>query len=127
VQTAWTVALKTGFVSVSAEASSASTTAAISDALTRVQVTGASSGIGKATALKFANAGARIVCADLKSVGLEEEINKDHGADRAVFVTCDVTKEDQVQNLIQEAVGFGGRLDCKQSHPSTLLPCLLAR
>ncbi|CAK4032568.1 Hypothetical predicted protein [Lecanosticta acicola] len=74
-------------------------------------ITGASSGLGKATALKFANAGARIVCADLKSIGLEESICSEHGAHRATFVKCDVTKEEDVKNLVEEAVKFGGRLD----------------
>lgn len=74
-------------------------------------ITGASSGLGKATAFKFAAAGARIVCADLKSVGVEDELNSKHGPNTAIFVACDVTKEDQIQNLIQEAVQFGGRLD----------------
>ncbi|KAI5370784.1 Putative short-chain dehydrogenase/reductase SDR, NAD(P)-binding domain superfamily [Septoria linicola] len=74
-------------------------------------ITGASSGLGKATAFKFAAAGARIVCADLKSVGIEDEINAKHGSNTATFVTCDVTKEDQIQNMIRDAVKFGGRLD----------------
>lgn len=74
-------------------------------------ITGASSGLGKATAIRFANAGARLVCADLQSTGVEDEINKQHGADRAIFVKCDVTREIDVQNLIQRAVEFGGRLD----------------
>ena len=74
-------------------------------------VTGASSGLGKATALKFAASGARVVCADLRSIGLEHEIRSQHGNDRAVFVNCDVTKEDEVRSLMQAAVKFGGRLD----------------
>lgn len=74
-------------------------------------VTGASSGLGKATALRFADQGARIVCADLKSVGLEDELTSKHGKDAAIFIKCDVTKEDEIKNLIKEAVAFGGRLD----------------
>jgi NAD(P)-dependent dehydrogenase (short-subunit alcohol dehydrogenase family) len=74
-------------------------------------ITGASSGIGKATALKFANSGAKIVCADLKSTGTEDEINAQHGKDRATFVACDVTDEKQIENLVKEAVAWGGRLD----------------
>lgn len=74
-------------------------------------VTGGSSGLGRATCLKFANSGARIVVADLKSAGVEDEITAQHGKSSATFVPCDVTKEDQVKSLIQEAVKFGGRLD----------------
>ncbi|KAL3603123.1 hypothetical protein FPOAC2_07440 [Fusarium poae] len=74
-------------------------------------ITGASSGLGKGIALTFAASGARIVCADLKSVGVEQEITAKHGENTAIFVKCDVTKEGEIQHLIQEAVRFGGRLD----------------
>lgn len=74
-------------------------------------ITGASSGIGKATALRFANSGARVVCADLKSSGVEDEIVKKHGDGRATFTQCDVTQESQIENLVHEAVKWGGRLD----------------
>lgn len=74
-------------------------------------ITGASSGLGKATALKFANAGARIVCADLKSSGVEDEIIAQHGEDSATFVTCNVAEESQIRSLVAEAVKWGGRLD----------------
>lgn len=74
-------------------------------------ITGGSSGIGKATALRFANSGARIIIADLKTGGTEDEINKAHGADRATFIKCDVTEESDIESLIQQAVKWGGRLD----------------
>ena len=74
-------------------------------------VTGASSGLGSATAIKFANSGARIVCADLKSSGVEDKLREAHGAESATFIACDVTKEDQIKSLVQAAVEFGGRLD----------------
>ena len=74
-------------------------------------ITGGSSGLGRATCLKFAASGARIIVADLKSSSVEDEITAQHGKDAAIFVPCDVTKEDQIKSLIQEAVKFGGRLD----------------
>ncbi|KAK5124913.1 hypothetical protein LTR85_001103 [Meristemomyces frigidus] len=74
-------------------------------------ITGASSGLGKATAIRFANSGARVVCADLKSAGVETEITSKHGEDSATFVECNVTDEAQIESLIKEAVKFGGRLD----------------
>lgn len=74
-------------------------------------ITGASSGLGRATAIRFANSGARIVCADLKSAEVESEITTQHGKDAATFVKCDVTDESQIQDLITEAVKWGGRLD----------------
>ena len=74
-------------------------------------ITGASSGLGKATAIRFADSGARIVCADIKSSGVETEITSKHGKDSATFVACNVTDEAEIENLVKEAVKFGGRLD----------------
>ncbi|KAK4549337.1 hypothetical protein LTR36_006334 [Oleoguttula mirabilis] len=74
-------------------------------------VTGASSGLGKATAVRFADSGARVICADLKSAGVETEITSKHGDGSATFIVCDVTDESQIENLVKEAVKFGGRLD----------------
>ncbi|KAK3073585.1 hypothetical protein LTR53_004684 [Teratosphaeriaceae sp. CCFEE 6253] len=74
-------------------------------------ITGASSGLGKATALRFANSGAKIVCADLRSTGVEEEINKQHGDGRATFVECNVSEESQIEALVKKAAEWGGRLD----------------
>lgn len=74
-------------------------------------ITGGSSGIGRATALRFANSGAKIVIADLKSGGTETEITDKHGKDRATFIKCDVTQESDIANLIAEAVTWAGRLD----------------
>lgn len=74
-------------------------------------ITGGSSGLGRATAIKFANSGARVVCADLKSAGVEKEITEQHGKDRATFVKCDVTQESDIENLVKEAAKWGGRLD----------------
>lgn len=74
-------------------------------------VTGGSSGIGKATALRFANSGARIIIADLNSAGTEDEICEKHGKERATFIKCDVTKEDDIAELVSNAVKWGGRLD----------------
>ncbi|KAF2719237.1 NAD(P)-binding protein [Polychaeton citri CBS 116435] len=75
-------------------------------------ITGGSPGIGKATALRFANAGARIVIADLKSSGVEDEIRGTHGEDRATFVACNVTDEAQIEDLFKQAARWGdGRVD----------------
>ncbi|OQO03913.1 hypothetical protein B0A48_10555 [Cryoendolithus antarcticus] len=74
-------------------------------------ITGASSGLGKATAIKFANSGARIVCADLKSSGVEEELIKLHGKEAATFIPCDVTQESQIEALVSKAADWGGRVD----------------
>ena len=74
-------------------------------------IVGGSSGLGKATAIRFANAGARIAIADLRSTGVEEQINQQHGEAAATFISCNVTKETNVVEMIEQVVQWGGRLD----------------
>ena len=75
-------------------------------------ITGAASGIGRATALLFAGEGARVVVADWdKSAGgrIAEEIVNAGG--EAVFVHTDVSRADDVRSLINAAIEAYGRLD----------------
>ncbi len=75
-------------------------------------VTGASGGIGRASALAFAAAGAQVVVSDVNVAGGEESVDlivKAGG--KAVFQKCDVSKGDDVKALIQRAVSEFGRLD----------------
>ncbi|WP_246943979.1 SDR family NAD(P)-dependent oxidoreductase [Bacillus pinisoli] len=73
-------------------------------------VTGAASGIGRATALVFGREGAKIVLSDVdekKGAETLEEIKK--LGYEAIFVRTDVSKEDEVKLLVQEsAEAFGG-------------------
>lgn len=75
-------------------------------------VTGAASGIGKATATTFAREGASVMCADINSDGAEAVAYTitDTGGDAAA-VTVDVSKEDEVKRMIAETVSKWGRLD----------------
>src|SRR5438874_5257039 len=75
-------------------------------------VTGAASGIGKASALAFAREGARTVVADVIVEGGEETVRiiKEAGGD-ALFVRTDVSKAAEVETLIQKIVETYGRLD----------------
>jgi NAD(P)-dependent dehydrogenase (short-subunit alcohol dehydrogenase family) len=77
-----------------------------------VLVTGGTSGIGRETAIQFAQAGAKVVVAGRRQEegkAVVDEI-KSAGGD-AIFVQTDVTKEDQVKQLVDEAVRHFGRLD----------------
>jgi NAD(P)-dependent dehydrogenase (short-subunit alcohol dehydrogenase family) len=75
-------------------------------------VTGAAAGIGRATALAFAEQGLKVVVADLDSEGGEGtvELIRAAGGD-AVFVRCNVTKETEVRQLMEQAVNTYGRVD----------------
>lgn len=77
---------------------------------TRVAVvTGAASGIGKATATRLAAEGACVVIADLNLQAGQELASELGGPDVAVAVACDVTDERQVGALIDAAaLAFGG-------------------
>mgnify|MGYP001825259396 FL=1 len=77
-------------------------------------VTGAASGMGRATAELFADEGARVVVAD---VGLDRvaevvsTITDAHGDDRALGVVCDVSDPAQLRSLVDDTIAWAGRLD----------------
>ena len=77
-----------------------------------ILITGAASGIGKAAALAFASAGAKVVIADrdeTKGQATLAEI-KEIGAE-ALFVTTDVTQYAEVNALVDAAVQAFGSID----------------
>jgi NAD(P)-dependent dehydrogenase (short-subunit alcohol dehydrogenase family) len=77
-------------------------------------VTGASSGIGRATAVAFAREGAKIVIGDVEQArkGIEETIAIIKGSGgEAQFVPTDVSQANQVQRLVDATVAAFGRLD----------------
>jgi NAD(P)-dependent dehydrogenase (short-subunit alcohol dehydrogenase family) len=76
----------------------------------RVLITGAASGIGRATALEASAEGARLLLADVNDEAgraLASEIG-----DGAIYVNCDVTDEISVETTVAQAVAELGRLDC---------------
>ncbi len=80
-------------------------------------VTGASSGIGRASALALAEAGAKVLVADIDHEGGEETVRliKDAGGE-AVFQRTDVSKADEVEAMVRQAVEIWGRLDCAHNN-----------
>lgn len=76
-------------------------------------ITGAGSGIGRATSKIFAREGARLVLADVVEEGGNETLKmvKDAGAS-ALFMRVNVSKWSEVEAMVAKAVATYGRLDC---------------
>jgi NAD(P)-dependent dehydrogenase (short-subunit alcohol dehydrogenase family) len=75
-------------------------------------ITGAGTGIGRATALLFAREGARIAVAELHAAAGEETAHLvAQAGGQAIAVTTDVTEPDSVQAAVCKAVAAFGRLD----------------
>lgn len=76
-------------------------------------ITGAGAGIGRATALKFAAEGAKVMISDIHSKGGEETAAMIHEAGgHAVFQYADVARQEDVRALVAGAVDEFGSLDC---------------
>jgi NAD(P)-dependent dehydrogenase (short-subunit alcohol dehydrogenase family) len=77
-----------------------------------VLITGALTGIGRATAIAFAKEGARVVASgrrEAEGKALESEL-RSLGAE-AAFIRADVRREDDVSSLIDQTVARFGRID----------------
>ena len=80
----------------------------------RVIVTGAASGMGRATAHLFADEGARVAVVDLdpeRVLAVGQEIRDVYGADAALDVVCDVADHDQLKRLVATVVDVFGGVD----------------
>jgi NAD(P)-dependent dehydrogenase (short-subunit alcohol dehydrogenase family) len=75
-------------------------------------ITGAGSGVGRASSLRFAEEGASLVCADIDLERAKETVALVEAAGgKAVAQRCDVAQESDVMSTIADAVGHFGRLD----------------
>jgi NAD(P)-dependent dehydrogenase (short-subunit alcohol dehydrogenase family) len=93
-------------------------------------VTGGSSGIGRAAALRFAGAGARVVVADVNLQGgqdVVDEIERQGG--RVLFVATDVTSPEACEAMVASTVSEFGGLDYAMNNagmsgqPGGILAC----
>lgn len=75
-------------------------------------VTGAGSGIGRATAIAFAAEGANMALADIDAAGNEEtaRLVREHGG-KVLTAKCDVTSSSDIQAVIGQTIKEFGRLD----------------
>ena len=77
-----------------------------------VVITGAASGIGRATALIFAREGANVVCADINDGGVKETAEKINAiGSQALALAVDVTKRAAVNDMVELAINGFGRID----------------
>jgi NAD(P)-dependent dehydrogenase (short-subunit alcohol dehydrogenase family) len=75
-------------------------------------ITGATSGIGRATALAFAREGASVVVADVAADGNRDTARLiEQAGGTALAVTCDVTRAGEIKAALDAAVERFGRLD----------------
>lgn len=83
-------------------------------------VTGAGSGIGRATAAAFARDGAKVVVADIDVRGGEQTVAsiRETGGE-ARFVRCDVSDAEDVESLVKVAVAAYGGIDCAFNNAGT--------
>ncbi len=76
-------------------------------------VTGGGGGIGRASALAFARAGARVVVADIAAEAGQETVALVQAlGGSAIFIRTDVTQATDVQGMVARTIATYGRLDC---------------
>uniref|UniRef100_M1CPL4 Short chain alcohol dehydrogenase n=1 Tax=Solanum tuberosum TaxID=4113 RepID=M1CPL4_SOLTU len=73
-------------------------------------ITGAASGIGEVAARLFTRHGAVVVIADIQD-DLAQKVCENLDPSSITYVHCDVTKEDDLKNVVNTAVSKYGKLD----------------
>src|SRR6201982_3062413 len=69
-----------------------------------ILITGAASGIGRATALIFAREGANVVCADINEQGARETAAQVNGPGKTLVLKTDVTSREHVNEMVRRAI-----------------------
>ena len=80
-------------------------------------ITGAGSGIGRASALVFAREGAKVALADIVVEGGEETVRMvKEAAGEAFFIKADVSNAAEVESMVNTVVDTYGRIDCAHNN-----------
>lgn len=75
-------------------------------------ITGAGSGIGRATAIAFAQAGANVVVSDINDQGGQSTVDQiKQAGGKAMYIRCDVGNAHDINHLVDQTVAQFGRLD----------------
>ena len=91
-----------------------------------ILITGAGSGIGRASALACAHEGAIVIVSDVSEEGGAGTVDLVHASGgKAQFIRTDVTKADEVEHLVAETVRIHGRLDCAHNNAGITGPAFL--
>lgn len=88
-----------------------------------ILITGAATGLGRATALKLAKEGHKLAIVDFNEVEGQNTVNmaKELGAE-AIFVKADVSNEEQVKNYVAKAVEALGKIDVFFNNAGLMVP-----
>jgi NAD(P)-dependent dehydrogenase (short-subunit alcohol dehydrogenase family) len=89
-----------------------------------VLVTGAASGIGRATVLAFVELGARVMAIDVDASGLQETAELAAGGGEVATLVADVTVPEDVVRMVEEVVSRFGRLDVAHNNAGVAGPYL---
>lgn len=88
-----------------------------------ILITGAATGLGRATALKLAALGHKLAIVDFNEVEGQNTVNmvKDLGAE-AIFVKADVANEEQVKNYVAKTIEAFGNIDVFFNNAGLMVP-----
>ena len=85
-------------------------------------VTGAASGIGRASAIAFARQGARVAVVDCNQEGATETVNSIRSEGHDAYLSCiDVTREAEIARMVQETAERWARVDILFNNAGVLL------
>ena len=91
--------------------------------MSSILITGAATGLGRATALKLAEQGHQLTIVDFNEVEGQNTVNmaKELGAE-AIFVKADVSNEEQVKNYVAKAIEAFGQIDVFFNNAGLMVP-----